>query len=262
MLDISEKLNITLKNMRGRSFDARLVSTSAEATKMVLDMVPLKATIGVGDSATLRQMGVLVELEKRGNTILDFHDKRVIEGVGESRAKYKKMMRIAWKALTSDVFITSANAITEDGKIVSIDGSGNRVAAMIYGPRQVILCVGRNKIVKDEVEAEWRIKNVINIAHGMNYRGDVALDDKQLMPAQPCVKAGKCIDCRGPLRNCNAKVIMEHKTRLTDIAVILINEDLGLGWDPSWNKDHIERIYNNYCQSSPPIRTPRRRDWR
>jgi len=262
MSEMAEKINTTIKNMKGRSFDARLVKTSAEATSLVMEMIPLKASVGVGDSATLRQMGVLNELEKRGNKVLDFHDRRVIEGVGESRVKYRRMQRIAFKALTADVFITSANALTEDGKIVSIDGSGNRVAAMIYGPRHVILCVGRNKIVKDEAEAEWRIKNVINIAHGTNYRGDVALDNKQLTPAQPCVRAGKCIDCRGPLRNCNAKVVMEHKTRLTDLTVILIDEDLGLGWDPAWDKKRIERIYENYRESSPPIRTPRRRDWR
>lgn len=250
-------LEKTLANLKSRSFNAILVKDTLEANKAVCQLVPIPASVGIGDSATLRHMGIIDELAKRGNLILDPFTPNIIEGIDSDKEKYKEFRLIQWNCLHADIFMSSSNAVTEDGKIVSIDGGGNRVAAMIYGPAHVILCVGRNKIVKDEQEAEVRIKNVIAVAHGRNH-----LNKDGTAPSAPCVKVGKCVDCRGAVRSCNAKVVLEHKTRLTELSVILIDQDIGLGWDPSWEKARIDAIYENYKRYSPQIKYPLNRKWR
>ena len=129
--------------------------------------------------------------------------------------------------------------MTEDGKIVSIDRVGNRVAATIFGAPKVILIVGRNKIVKDADEAIYRIKNVIAPAHA-----------KRKGRKTPCAVTGKCSDCDSPDRICGVTVILEKKPLSTDLSVILIDEDLGLGWDPAWDERRIDEIRSNYYQNT------------
>ena len=134
-----------------------------------------------------------------------------------------------------DVFMTSANAVTMDGKIVSVDRAGNRVAGMIFGAPRVILIIGRNKIVADVEAAIDRIRNVIAPIH-----------QKRKEKKTPCVKTGKCQDCNAPDRGCNITVILEKRPLLTDITILLVDEDLGLAWDPSWSQQRIEDIRAGY----------------
>ena len=118
--------------------------------------------------------------------------------------------------MTSDLFLSSANAITLNGEMVNIDGIGNRVNSTNFGPGKVILVVGYNKIVDDVQEAIQRIKNV---AAPMNAR--------RLNIDVPCAKVGKCVDCHSPNRICRVIVIHERKPSLTDILIILVGEELG-----------------------------------
>jgi len=143
--------------------------------------------------------------------------------------------------LGSDVFISGTNAFTEDGKLVNIDGLGNRVAGIIFGARTSIVVMGRNKLVKNVDEALRRIRNTIT----------PTLTKRRNLPL-PCAKAEKCVDCSVPERACNITVIVEKKPPLTDLKVIVVDDDLGLGWDPAWPQEHIDRIREKYEQFDWP----------
>jgi hypothetical protein len=118
--------------------------------------------------------------------------------------------------MTSDLFLSSVNAITLNGELVNIDGIGNRVNSINFGPGKVILVVGYNKIVDDVQEAIHRIKNFAAPLNARRLKIDV-----------PCAKVGKCVDCNSPNRICRVIVIHERKPSLTDILVILVGEELG-----------------------------------
>jgi hypothetical protein len=117
------------------------------------------------------------------------------------------------KSLDQDFFITGANVVTEDGRIISVDGVGNRIAGMIFGAKKVILVLGQNKIVKDLVSAFGRIEKVISPGHA-KHRGFET----------PCVQKGECVDCRVKERICNVIAILEGRPMMTDITVILVGE--------------------------------------
>jgi len=151
-----------------------------------------------------------------------------------------------------DVFLASSNAVTMDGKLVNIDGGGMRVTGMVFGPLLSIIVVGRNKIVKDVNAALYRIKNVIAPAHAKTIGPDWGF---------PCVPSGKCIEpetlcAPGRMRICNIVVILESKPAVpdTNFVAILVDDDLGLGWDPTWPKERIDKIYAEYKEFTPPHR--------
>jgi hypothetical protein len=106
---------------------------------------------------------------------------------------------------------------------------------MIFGARKVILTIGQNKIVRDLEAAFQRIEKVISPGHAKN-RGFNT----------PCVQKGECVDCRVKDRLCNVVAILEGKLMMTDTTVVLIGEDLGLGWDPQWPQERIDKIWENY----------------
>lgn len=210
-------------------------------------------TLGVGDSLSVHQIGAfdyLYELKDQIEIINPFErleDGRFSEFAGYPnewlpKDIYDQINRRIWekarRALLSDVFITGANAITYDGKIVSTDGTGNRIAAMIYGPYKVILVVGRNKIVSDTEAAMKRIKDTAapwnHYRHFIKHKikGEKAENAYGIYKFAnlPCVKQGKCVDCNAPLCTRHATVIVEKDTGglfKDRIHVILVNEDLG-----------------------------------
>lgn len=243
--DMSRNIEATLKSLKANHFDARFAGAASEAKTMMLEMIPLTASVGVGDSATLRQIGILEELVRRGNEVINPFTRESTQRMNEDpdiRRLHRQMMR---KTFGTDVFLTSANALTEDGKIVSIDRAGNRVAGTIFAADKIVLPIGRNKIVKDVDEAINRIKNVIAPAHA-----------KRKERRTPCAVTGKCNDCNSPDRICNVTIILEKKPLYSDFSVILINEDLGLGWDPGWDGKRVSEVSSNYYQAtwlfSPP----------
>jgi len=171
----------------------------------VLSLIPSDANVGIGGSVTLREINLIDALAARGNTVFQHWQ--------QPEERVSTVMR---KQLTSDIFLASSNAVTEDGKLVNIDKAGNRVAAMIFGPKKVVLVVGMNKIVKDVEEGIQRARNV---AAPMNAR---RRGDKT-----PCATTGVCTDCDAPDRLCRVITIMEKKPSRSDISVILVGEELG-----------------------------------
>lgn len=244
--NISPEIEVTLKSLKANHFDARFARTMADARKMMLEMIPPRATVGVGDSATLRQMGILDELVERGNEVINPFTKELTRGMTENPAVRRRFSERARRTFGSDVFLASSNALTQDGKIVNIDRAGGRVAGMICGAPKVILPVGRNKIVKDLDAAIYRIKNVIAPAHA-----------KRKERQTPCIVTGKCNDCNSPDRLCSVTVILEKKPLNTDLSVILIDEDLGLGWDPAWDEKRISEIMSNYYSNTWAFSAPK-----
>ena len=239
MQDMSQDIEATLKSLKANHFDARFAQTAAEAKTMMLEMIPSTATVGVGDSATLRQIGILEELTQQGNEVINPFTKELTKDMAENPALQRLFLQTGRRALGTDVFLTGCNALTKDGKIVSIDRVGNRVAGTIFGGLKVILPIGRNKIVEDVDGAIHRIKNVIAPAHA-----------KRRERKTPCATTGKCNDCDSPDRICGITIILEKKPLYTDFSVILINEDLGLGWDPAWDEKRINQIRSNYYQNT------------
>ncbi len=189
------------------------------ALTQILGMIPPKATIGVGDSVTLHQIGVIEELEKKGShQIFNPFRKDGKDGVP---ATMRELVGIGMKALSTDFFLTGLNAITLDGKLVNTDGRGNRVTGLLFGPKRVIAVAGINKIVANVEEARERIRNIA--APQNAYRHMI----KHGMETPPCGITGACIDCRHERRICCYTVIVEFQ-RSPRIEVILIGEELGI----------------------------------
>jgi hypothetical protein len=232
--NIPAQMAAVLKALEGNHFGAHYAASVPDAKELVLKMISASARVGVGDSATLRQLGVLEELERRGNEVIDAFRPELTGGMGKDPERHRRLM---WQTFGTDVFITGANAVTGDGKIVSIDRSGNRVAGMIFAAPEIIVVLGRNKIVGNAGAAVARIKNVIAPEHARRKQRNT-----------PCAATGICTDCDSPDRLCCATVILEKKTLFSRLSVVLVDQDLGLGWDPAWDKARIERIRENYYQ--------------
>lgn len=219
-----ERINIVVKNLRKRNINAHFVSRQQEIKKYILGLIPSGSVVSRGSSLTIDELGIFHELVKRDkNRIIDPYAK-TSEGNPPSSEERWQIQR---EALLCDVFLTSTNAITLDGKLVSTDGRGNRVAAMIFGPKKVIIVAGINKIVKDENEARERIRSTA--APMTSMRNYFRFNEPELGKL-PCVKTGRCIDCNSNFRACNYTLIIEHVMMLDKdrIHVVLVGEELGL----------------------------------
>jgi hypothetical protein len=172
-----------------------------------LDLIPPDSVVGVGGSITVRELGLIEALQKRGNRVVQHWQKGL---------SFDEIIAVERQHLTSEVFLTSSNAITEAGQLVNVDGGGNRVAAMIFGPKKVIVIAGENKIVKDVDAGLERIKRVA-----------APLNAKRLNLSTPCAVTGVCTDCDIPERICNITTIIHRKSEETDITIILVGETLG-----------------------------------
>jgi L-lactate utilization protein LutB len=206
---IEKMIEITSSKLKKNGFNALYVPSKEEALKTLLEMIPLGAKVGVGGSVTVRELGLIEALLKRGTPVADHWRS------GLTQAEKRDIRR---SQLTCDVFISSTNAVTMDGKLVNVDGTGNRVASMIFGPRKVIIVAGANKIVKDLDAALFRIRNV---AAPMNAR--------RLNHKSPCGTTGLCNEeeCDSNERLCNIITILERRPSETETTVLLVGEKLG-----------------------------------
>jgi hypothetical protein len=239
---MDSEIEKTLSSLRARHINGIFAQTSEEASEKILALIPPNAAVGIGDSTTMHQMGILEALRKRGSKILNPFEPK---GAETSADEFKKWnVRLRHEATLCDVFLTGTNALTRDGRLVNLDATGNRVAGMFWGHPLSVVIVGRNKIVKDLDEALERIRKVIAPTH---FRLRCELGGKKR--ETPCVATGKCTDCRSVDRGCNVFTIIEGKPTQTNLNVILVNEDLGLGWDPSWPEERIEKIRESYRKS-------------
>ena len=212
-----------IKNLQKRNLNGIYVADRKEAISAVLDMIPPDVSISRGNSVTLFQLDIMSELKKRNrNTIIDPFPKDFDE-----ISDFQQTVEMARQALTCDVFLTSTNAITIDGKLVNIDGQGNRVAAMIFGPRKVIVIAGVNKIVPDVEAALDRIHSIATPTTAIWH--ELKHNDPNVANV-PCAQTGKCTDCNSEWRGCRYTVIIEgamppQKDRIN---VVLVGEELGI----------------------------------
>jgi hypothetical protein len=191
-------INETIKNLVANNFTVHLYKNSADAVRAILKKLEPAKSISRGGSVTVDELGIIDKIKERG---LPFRD-------------YVKMDdRLA--SLTAEYYITSSNAITKDGKLVNIDGFGNRVSAISCGPRKVIIVAGTNKIVSDTHEGYRRIKEIA-----------APLNAKRLKKDTPCAENGVCEDCDSDERICRVTSIVTkpYKGRVT---IYLIDEKLG-----------------------------------
>jgi hypothetical protein len=228
---LDTQIEETLNNLLANKFDARFAENGIAVKEIVLGSISKNAIAGVGDSATIRQIGIIEELEKKGIRVLNPFSRELTT----DQAKTEVRDNISRQIFSCDVLVVGTNAVTRNGKIVNIDAVGNRVASMLFGPRKVFIIVGKNKIVKDVDDALYRIKNIIAPYHA-RIKGF----------ATPCARTGKCSDCSAPKRICSVTSIMEKKPWRTEMSIILVNEDLGLSWDETWPEERITKIKSNY----------------
>lgn len=193
--------------LKKNNFNAEYVETKEDAKKKVLELLENSMSIGIGGSATTTELGILDELEKRGKEVLNH---------GLASLSPEEKMEIRRRQLTCDCFICSTNAITMDGKLVNVDGTGNRVSAMIFGPKKVVIIAGINKITNDVDAALERIEMYA-----------APMNNKRLNFPNPCTKTGICMDCSASSRICNVTTIIRKKPSLSDISIIIVGEQLG-----------------------------------
>jgi L-lactate utilization protein LutB len=203
----TKRCQLAIKALNSNGFESIYTDNAKEALEKAISFIPKDATVGIGGSVTVREIGLIEALEKQGNTL--FAD------WGEP-IELEEKLRKRRASLTSDVYLTSSNAITLKGQLVNIDGTGNRVGAMIFGPKKTIIVAGANKLVDTLDEAFARIRNIAGPLNG-----------KRLNLKTPCALTGKCIDCDSPNRMCKVSVVMDKKPNLSNITIILIGESLG-----------------------------------
>lgn len=194
------------------NFEVYAAADLAAAHRIVMDEIIPQCgarSIGWGGSMTVAGTGLFQTIQSRTDIeMVDTLDKQV------SAEEFIERRR---RSLLVDLFITGTNAVTEDGQLVNLDMFGNRVAALTFGPKHVVVVVGRNKIVPSIDEAMFRVKNIAAPANAMR------LDKKT-----PCVKTSYCEECKSPDRICNTWTITEKSYPKGRVKVVLVNQDLGL----------------------------------
>lgn len=206
--EVAKRLELAAKALEANGFRVSICPNREAAVARVLDEVADARTVGFGGSVTLVELGLPQRLASLGKECL-IH--------GAPGLAPEQRLEIMRRQLTCDVFLTGSNAVTLDGKLVNIDATGNRVGAMTFGPRKVVVVAGANKLAADAHEAVRRVKAWA--APPNAYR---------LSFKTPCAETGVCSDCRSPDRICRVVHIQERRPRLTDTAVILVGEALGL----------------------------------
>jgi hypothetical protein len=230
----------TLSSLRSRHINGFSAENNEEAIQKILSLIPKDAVVGIGDSTAVRQLGLTQVLKDRGSKVLNPFVLR--ESYMDPMEYSHWRQKIQKEATVCDVFLTGTNAITQDGRIVNVDAVGNRVAGMFWGHPTSIIVIGRNKIVKNLDEAFHRIRKIIAPNHLRIRAAELGGRGR----TTPCAVTGECSDCRTIDRICNIFSIIEGKPYQTDITVVIVNQDLGLGWDPSWPQDRIGKILENY----------------
>ena len=220
-----ERAGVVVANLQKRKINAQYVASRQEALTTILEMIPEGVAVGRADSISLEEIGIIPELKKRNlNKIIDPFE-ILFSGLPIGREQAQQMHQMEREVLLSDVFLTGTNAVTLDGQLVNIDGSGNRVSAMIFGPEKVIIAVGINKIVKDVNEALERIHQ---FAAPLNAKRHYLKHNAKGIGDLPCAKTGRCVDCNHDMRICNITVIIEGAFDKERINVVLVGEELGI----------------------------------
>lgn len=205
----AKKCEKAVEGLKKNGFNALYCQNSGEVFHYILNEATEAKSVGFGGSLSVADLKLADKLKGMGKEILNHN-------VPDLTPEEKLV--ILRRQLTCDLFLTGSNAVTLSGILVNIDGNGNRVAAMTFGPKKVIVVVGRNKLVDGSVEdAVHRIKSFASPPN-----------TKRLGLATPCATTGFCCDCDSPQRICRVTTIMDRKPRNTDIRVLVVNEEMGL----------------------------------
>ena len=207
----------TMEALRSNRMDVHYVKTAEEAKALALSLIPEGSSCASGGSVTLAETGIIDALKNGNYNYID----RMIPGL--TQEEKEEAMRAAFHA---DYYLASANAITEDGELYNVDGNSNRVAALLYGAKNVIIVAGTNKLVKDLDEAVLRVKTVA-----------APKNAARLSCNTPCAKLGHCISlernggmtdgCKTPARICANFTVMAYQRHVDRVKVILVGESLG-----------------------------------
>jgi len=197
-----------VKALKERSFDAFYFDDTAEAVEKIISLIPKNHLVSWGGSKTMLDLGIQERLEKEGYDLLD----------RDKAASPEERLERMRQALLCGTFLAGTNAISEDGQLVNIDGYGNRTAAMIFGPKQVIVAAGMNKVAKTYEDAVVRARTIaapLNMQRFPNLK-------------TPCSETGTCANCLSPDTICSFFVTTRFCKPAGRIKVILIGTDLGL----------------------------------
>ena len=194
-----------IKHLQKRGMEGYYCSDSKSAVQKALSLIPEGSTVTWGGSESIKECGLVEALKDAPVTIWDRKD-----------VKPEDMKAFYLKAFSANVYLMSSNAITLDGQLVNIDGTGNRIAALTYGPDRVILIVGMNKVCPDLESAITRVHNVAAPPNCM-----------RLNIENPCTKDGICHNCLSPTKICNMLHVMHFNRFPGRIQVVLVGEQLG-----------------------------------
>lgn len=197
---------LLVKNLKSRHFDAYYCSDAKVALNKALEWIPEGASVGWGGTMSAKEIG-LQDAIRSGNY-------RAIDR--ENAQSQEEKEELSMQCLSADVFLTGANGLSLDGQMVNVDGTGNRVAAIIYGPKTVIVIVGMNKVCDTLDEA---LKRAREVASPMNMQ--------RFMRDTPCATTGVCADCKSEACICNQIVITRHCRPVGRIKFLIVGEDLG-----------------------------------
>jgi L-lactate utilization protein LutC len=200
-----ERLIRVAEQFEKRGIHTRVFENALEVTPALLLEIPQDVMVAFGGSVTLQGLGIYEALQNRGQTVL-WHWK----------ADKDKISQVRRDAMKADVYLSSSNAVIEDGRLVNVDGAGNRIAAMIFGPPRVIVIVGRNKLVPTYDDALERIKTIA-----------CPKNAERLNRNLPCRYTGRCNDCSSPERMCKFTLTTENNPESSLLEVWLVNEDMG-----------------------------------
>lgn len=192
-----------IKGLKSRNMTGYYAATKEEALKQVMDLIPEGSTVTMGGCMSAHEIGAVEALKAGDYNFIDrdeYEDKR-------------KAMLLAYDA---DVFLSSANAMTDDGILVNIDGNANRVSCIAQGPKKVVFIVSMNKVMSDLDSAMKRARNVAAPANAQRFNIDT-----------PCKKTGKCFDCKSPTTICCQMLITRYSMHPGRINVVLVNDELG-----------------------------------
>ena len=198
--------NILVNNLKKRHFDAWYCANRQEALAKALELIPEGATVGWGGARSAQEIGLMDALNAGNYRTIDRDQLKTLE----------EKQQAARDCLSADVFLTGANGLSLDGQMVNIDGNGNRVAAILFGPKSVLVIAGMNKVMDS---LENAVKRARNVAAPMN--------EQRFLGNTPCAVTGVCADCKSEDCICNQIVITRHCRPAGRIKFILVGEELG-----------------------------------
>lgn len=199
--------NILVKNLRSRHFDAYYCANKEEALAKALELIPEGASVGWGGAMSAQQIGLMDAIRSGNYKALD----RETCNTPEERDQ------MGHTCLGADVFLTGANGLSMDGEMVNIDGTGNRVAAIVYGPKSVLVIAGMNKVVDTLEDAVTRARTVA-----------APMNQQRFGLPNPCTTTGTCADCKTQTCICNQILITRNCRPVGRIKFIIVGEELGM----------------------------------